>query len=669
MAYTSGNLALQLAGALDDAGQKPAVRDREGKPARMADFGSEAIVRASQADGPTPAYRAERDERWIFLRMVAQHKDSGECDSYQDSAKHVAIFHADSFDIITDKITGSKAYRNWNSWKKLLGKKRGRIDWENRDALLPKYKRGKQRRYGADEFWLALAGYYEHQNQLSMAEAYELTRTQMRRDGFTGPMPTLGQVEYWYQTPAVRMRADAARFGEEWRKNKLISHVRRDWSNVEPNEMWIGDHHVFDCAMKVWNEAENKWEAKRPWLTAWIDARSLYMVGWVIRWEDPSSLAILEGLRDGMLRNAMHCSRILLTDQGKDYKLTGFTQPFATSAGVEMMCITDMGATARRSEAYRARTKTVERVFGVVCGTFSKRWGSYLGNEPGKRPDIANYYWKTPEELPSLGEFTEAFSLWLEESYHCRQSKGRILDGRAPEDVWQRGTGGPELSIDELRRGLAVPIAERTIRAGGVMEIKGVRLRGRKLAYLVGTRAVVRLDRVNGFAWAYDLQGQELCELEIAPDVPAIAKSEAEFKLLGRELKRQREEEKALKLMIDLATAGTYGLAPADRMQLDSGRPFEVEARGSVGSVKGPAHRFKHLAAVQDGQSTSFAENVPERETPEPAAQIADPSVLAAAEYLAESAETDEPEECRPVGDDLDEVMDWLDETEDEDDE
>lgn len=44
-----------------------------------------------------------------------------------------------------------------------------------------------------------------------------------------------------------------------------------------------------------------------------------------------------------------------------------------------------------------------------------------------------------------------------------------------------------------------------------------------------------------------------------------------------------------------------------DRLQIDWSRPLEIERRGQVRSVTGPAHIYRHLAAVQDGHSTSLA--------------------------------------------------------------
>ena len=43
------------------------------------------------------------------------------------------------------------------------------------------------------------------------------------------------------------------------------------------NEVWFGDHHQFDCFV-----LDETGKPVRPWLTAWYDAATGCLVGWVL---------------------------------------------------------------------------------------------------------------------------------------------------------------------------------------------------------------------------------------------------------------------------------------------------------------------------------------------------------------------------------------------------
>lgn len=565
-----------------------------------ADIQGAALVRADRQAGPPPRYLAERNERWQFVRACEDLKASGEARGDKHAAKLVAVTRAAEFPTIAGKLSEF----NLRRWREDLGThSNGRIAWDNREALLPRWSNGRRERDGDARFWPIFAGFYESGEKLSLATAYEYALMACRRSGIES-VPRLHQVRHWYKHPDVRMRAECARQGPVWTRNRVVGHITRSWDAVAPNDVWIGDHHQFDAMVKD-ADGQGGWRAVRPWITAWMDGRSLALVGWCITLDAPSHRTILEALRNGILLNRLHCAGGLLTDRGSDFRLQGFTTGWTDdhAPGLEILSIADLGCTARASNAYNARAKTVERIFGVVCGMFSKLWASYRGSNPVERPDKANYYTQHPEELPSLQQFNKAFEEWVARVYHQRRGRGRILKGHSPAEVWTPGTGGPQLDLQALRLGLAVPVACPLVRAGGTVVHRGCDWQSRKLWPLVGSRVVLRLDPVNKAAFACDLKGRLIAELELKRLVAALAGGAD----LEAELREQAIQRKALSAAIEEATAGTYGLAPIDRLQIDWSRAVELEKRGQVRSVTGPDHIYRHLAAVQDGRSTSLA--------------------------------------------------------------
>ena len=591
----SGNAAVQL----------PAVAPPA--PLIHADIEGAALVLAERRAGPPPKHVAEGNERWQFVRACEDLKASGEAHSDAHAVDLVRVTRRGEFPTIRGKLS----VFNLRRWRRLLEGAGGRIEWGRRDALVPRWATGRRERDGDARFWPIFAGFYESQEQMSLPAAYEYACIACRKSGIE-ELPQVHQVRHWYRHRDIALRAECARRGPEWARNRVIGHILRSWDAVAPNEVWIGDHHQFDAMVKVADGADG-WRAVRPWISAWMDGRSLAFVGWVITEEAPNHRTILEALRNGILLNRMHCAGGLLTDQGSDFRMSGFTTPWRDKhcPDLDLMCIQDLGCTARASNAYNARAKTIERLFGVVCGMFSKLMPSYRGRNPIERPDKANYYTQHPDELPTLFQFRTLFEEWLAKVYHQRHGKGRILRGQSPAEVWSPGTGGPLLDLQSLRLGLALPVAAPVVRAGGTVVYRGCDWQSRDLWPHIGSRVVLRLDAVNRAAFACDLQGRLLGELHLRRAVAALNGGAD----LEAEMREQAVQRKALAAAIEDATAGTYGLAPLDRLQVDWSRPVAIERRGKVRSVTGPAHIYRHLSVVQDGQSTSLAgdEEIPDR--------------------------------------------------------
>lgn len=621
---------------------------------RRADVAGAALVRADAAAGPPPKYSAIANERWLLVKRFEGLLHSGRARTERDAAVLISRLHAGEFQVIRSQIAKPGAcLANARRWRAALGKHgNGRINYDNREALMPRWARGRRERAGDAFFWEQFAGAYEHANKLSFPTAYEVAAIACRSRGITD-LPKIGQVRNWYKHPDVRLRANCARLGEEWAKNHVVGHIRRIWDDVEPNAMWVGDHHVFDCLVKMLDEATGQWVAKRPWFTVWMDARALAILGWVVRTESPNHVVILEALRDAIMRNGCRCAESLHTDHGADYGIQGFTTAFTCpeAPGVEIRSIDDLGCTVRRSNPYNARAKTVERLFGVVCGMFSKLWPSYLGNRPDARPEVASYFYAHPEELPTIEQFRAALEAWIDGFYHTRRSHGRILAGKSPAEAWTRGTGGPLLDIATLRLGLAVPAAVPVVRAGGVVVADNREWQARELLPYIQSKVILRLDRVNNAAFACNLKGELICELEQRVAVAAIARGE-DAELLSAQIAEQKRHREAIAAAITEATGGTEGLAPADRMAVDWSRPLQLQTRGTQVSVTGATHLYRRRVAVQAGRDTSYDDAPPpaaarvvdkqdDKQAPVEALPIAD-----LARWKAERAAAREPRPC-----------------------
>lgn len=83
------------------------------------------------------------------------------------------------------------------------------------------------------------------------------------------------------------------RYGNKRFDDLYIPKVRRERPE-QVNEVWFGDHHVFDLFV-----LDSKGVARRPWLTAWMDACSGCFVGWLLSFSPNSkTISDLGNIRD-----------------------------------------------------------------------------------------------------------------------------------------------------------------------------------------------------------------------------------------------------------------------------------------------------------------------------------------------------------------------------------
>jgi len=629
--------ALELFGNL-----APKLPERRRAEIVHVDLPSKAVVKARRErltpDCLPADKRAEMTERLLFCREVHDLVRKG---AAQEDAVTTVSLRLDSFAGLREKRL--LTVRNYRNWMKKLGKHtNGRPNWDNRMALADTRGLQLQERAGAPEFWGLYNTIYCHPNQLSYAAAYRKAAGMWRRARRSdADVPTLEQVRYWYNTHADPTAVALARFGEEYVRNHHLDHIRRDWSNVQPNDVWVGDHHIFDAAIREWDAQAQKWVARRPWLTAWVDGKTGYFVGWIIRLESPDSLAIMDALITGIRANGNRCPRRVQSDRGKDYLVQGFSTPYTTPDGTEHMICRELGISTIHSIAYNARAKVVERWFGEVTRQFCRELPMYLGNTPDARPEVAGYFWDNPQHLPSLQQFVDLFAMWLEDEYHAKPQDGKILEGKSPAEAWTaRNDVTPQISDEQLWRSMLFPVAVRKVGPGAVVRLAKREWQCDALWPFVGRsgdagRVLLKVDRFQGHLFAYTLDGRLLGPCEQCDTVPALADTDEERALIGEKMAAQRKRLKMASDTVDDYTDGRRGLAVADlRMLEDPTAAVQVKSVGNRRSVKGASHSFRLLTATQGDVSTGFAAQDPPAPTPRPQIEEEPPAITGDAAKL-----------------------------------
>ena len=468
-------------------------------------------------------------------------------------------------------LQGRRSYNNYRAWLRLLGRDDDKKpNTDNFLALAARYKGSRPYvRPGPDAFWTIFANLYEHENKLSMSYAYELAvrawqtanpqpnppsttndpSTQVSGLKSQVSPPSYNQVHHHYDRHVDPKRVSIARNGEKHFLDTVADHVTRE--APLPGVCWFSDHHIFDAAVKVWDDENGCWRAVRPWITAWQDWGSLYFEGYIIRSEYPNRDAIERALRQGIEKCGGSPPQDLYIDNGKDYQALGFAKTVLTDGEAKRLASVAelLGCTVHFALPYNARSKVVERTFRVVCEQFSKLWTSYRGSNPQQRPESADLAWKNPETLPTLDEFVAAFEAWLHTIYHDKPSNGKILDGQTPRQVRAQANRRPALEPMALYKAFLreVPGFRKIGRGGKVTALKRVYrsedLWHRLLSSQDQVRVKVDPDNLD-LAWIYDPDGREIGPAQAVPTVPAlIDHNDTEtIEQLREEMKRGRRQ-------------------------------------------------------------------------------------------------------------------------------
>lgn len=582
MAFELGNTALVL------------VPDKSAAPTHPEAFkAAAAVVARERVDTKrdlTALQRGETNERYMFCRLVHEAVVKGYT---QGEAVAIVASRGELFpELVRAGHGGQSALTpgNYRSWMKKLGKHgNGRPRWDNKGALVDRYSTAVRERAGAPEWWELFNGLYLSLNGPSLAASHRMACILARKAGMgDGDFPSKRQVAHWYKQNVDPMPVAVARYGEEWVTHHMLDFVRRDWENVMAGEVWVGDHHKFDAPVRVWNEEKQAWVAVRPWLTAWLDAKSLSFVGWIIRAgadEHPDSLAIEDAFLMGTRANGNRPPLYIHTDRGKDYLSKGFAKDFVP-AGTEYAhsMIREMGVQVITAIAFNARAKLVERIFGNVAGEFSKWWPGYLGRSPETRPETAMEHWTNPETLPTLQQFTEAFAIWLEDFYHNRAGGGKILDGKTPAEVWAaRPELRPAMTDEELFFAFLKPYAAHlpVVSRGGTVRALGREYQSEELFRHLGKKVMIKLDRANAeHVYAFTLDGKLLCECldcELKA-IQALVRTDEDRKALSERMAEcRRPLREARTVAREMAGGGKLRvISPVDRLEIAAAAPLRI---------------------------------------------------------------------------------------------
>jgi transposase InsO family protein len=239
---------------------------------------------------------------------------------------------------------------------------------------------------------------------------------------------------------------DRALRGAKYFNDRHMGYISPNYDKLKPNDVWVFDHTQFDLFVNAWGRAA------RPWLTAIMDKKSRYILGWCVSLQ-PDSLTIASALRMAVLEGGV--PQAVHIDNGKDFRSNYLSGPGRRIGRIDLPreargLFQQIRPPVRIIYAtpYHPQAKSIERWFRTLHGQFDSGWNSYCGDSPQNRPETCQPLLDEHEDcmhagnpdgspLPRIEELAFGFGAWLAEDYHEQPHKGRGMRNRSPAQVYR----------------------------------------------------------------------------------------------------------------------------------------------------------------------------------------------------------------------------------------
>lgn len=352
---------------------------------------------------------------------------------------------------------------------------------------------------------------------------------------------------------------DMGRYGARyWEANNMPKAIREKPDKA--NSVWFGDHHVFDLFV-IGPEGK----IARPWLTAWMDAKSNCIVGWAISL-NPNSETVIESLVRGIAvtKDSVFwgAPEVIYIDNGKDYRCRRMEGEslkevrlgnLGMDTSMEAPVLKALGINVVHAIPYRAWSKTIERVFGTIeRGWIQGKAPGWCGNDSNERPESLNEDIRQGR-LWTYEQFCDYFINIVLPEYH--QQKGE--NGMAPIEIYM---ASEKARPDVIGWGtLAMTKKQNESRKVGT---QGIRFSGRTFNHpdlipYIGKWVTVLYNRKDDESLTVMAGNEFVCECFEADKLLLVGESEER---LGRHMKLQQDAKAAAKRQISRVKVATERL-------------------------------------------------------------------------------------------------------------
>lgn len=299
-----------------------------------------------------------------------------------------------------------------------------------------------------------------------------------------------------------------ARHGDASWNKKYANYIPRDYSELNAGVCWVSDHAQIDVAVSF------NGTVCFPWVTVFRDAKTSKWLGWFLHADSPNSDHIFQAFYYGVLNFGI--PEDVYLDNGKDYRCKDFAGGRTRVIKVKHKnnggsLIQNLGINIHFALPYNAQTKPVERDFLKIKEFLSKGFVGYRGGKITERPEKLKNEIKN-EQIMQFDDFKKLFDRFIKEYLNKRPSKGKVLQGRCPDELWaEEFTKKKVISKDALKLFCMRTTNNVTIKRNGIFDSQlQISYWAEWMITEKGRKVYIRRD-INAYqeAWVFDAQTDE----------------------------------------------------------------------------------------------------------------------------------------------------------------
>lgn len=283
---------------------------------------------------------------------------------------------------------------------------------------------------------------YLDQRQPSLKTCWEIIRYENDKKQHNWLIPSLRTMHNIVKDEIPVPTQILLREGQAAYEAKCAPYIQTDYASIEPGQIWVGDHHQFNCWIL---DSRGRWQ--RPWLTAWLDIRSRKLVGWDINF-NPNQTTILRAFK--MAAEQFGPPEGVKIDNGRDYDSQLFTGTTKKKRKrIKLQYDTELlggiynllGISVNFAIPYHPQSKSIERFFDTMDMQFCKGLATYCGKDSARKPEKLNEFLSSEKfrlkNGINLGTFKKLFSKYVD-VYNSTAHFGSGMSGHSPDQVFAK---------------------------------------------------------------------------------------------------------------------------------------------------------------------------------------------------------------------------------------
>lgn len=446
----------------------------------------------------TDKQRLERDARAGVLAALRRLQQASNCSQEAALTTLLTSARAGRLDEATDRmlrLARDPRGRAGDGYPSVRTLKR----WLSAPDLAPKHTRADM---SVPEWAGAFLAEYRKPEKPSVEAAYRDAC-----DVWGDERPSIHQVRR-FLAKLGNVTREVGRMGQRELKN-IQPFVRRDFSLLEPNDVWTADGHTFDA------EVQHPLHGRpfRPEITVFADIGTRMAVGWSVDLAE-SSCAVADALRFGVERYGVPA--LIYVDNG-----SGYRNAFMNDEALGL--VGRIGSTMTHSLPYNSQARgVIERLHQTLWTTGAKQLPGFIGAAMDREARLAQF--KLSRKAVKGGGAMplmpwDLFVQWVQQRIDWYNAKAhRSLGNTSPELARRtfeaKGWAAVEVAADVLDT-LFRPRVSRTV-ARGELVLFNNRYFARELAEFHGEEIHVAYDIHNpAQVWAYWPDGRLICTAEV----------------------------------------------------------------------------------------------------------------------------------------------------------